>query len=203
MRRIWFLMLTLALLIAGCGGTATSSTPTPLPLTETFTTIDGSITFQYPAGWFVSELTGQITIAPTQASAEAVTPAPGQFQSRMIVGPISVVTGLAAESTPREVIEFFAQTLSGQGVTFSDPLEITIGTYSAARVEGTAADGQGVVMAVNMGNGNYNIVSATSAAGEMARFEPILRAILATMVYTPPPAAPSEIVPEATVEASG
>ncbi|MBZ0280068.1 MAG: hypothetical protein K8L97_04960 [Anaerolineae bacterium] len=203
MRRIGFLALALVLLIAGCGGTTASSTPTLLPLTETFTSIDGSISFKYPAGWFASEILGQITVANTQAAAEAATPAPGQFQTRMIVGPISAVTGLAAESTPQEVIQFFAQTLSAQGVTFSQPIDLTLGAYSAARVEGTAADGQGVVMAVNIGDGNYNIVSATSAIGEMTRFEPMLRLILETLVYTPPAAVPSEILPEVTAEASG
>lgn len=201
--RLFALVLALMVVVmAGCGGAA-NSTPTAAPLGETFTSSDESLTFKYPAGWFVSEIFGQVTVATTQAAAEAAAPAPGEFQTRMIIGPINAVAGLVPESTPRQVIEFFSESLSTQGVTFSEPTELTLGTYPAARVEGVAADGQGIVMAVNIGDGNYNIVSATSAQGEMGRFEPILHLILESVVYRPPAPATSEVVPEATVEASG
>lgn len=193
-KRILICIIFLAVLLAACTPPQAAA-PTPLTLSETFRTSDGLVSLRHPAGWYASEIAGQITIATTQAAAEAASPARGQFQVRMIVGPISAINGLAAESTPRQVIEFFAQTLAGQGVSFSTPTEFTIGRYSAARVEGSSADGQGVVMAVSLQNGIYNIISATSFLGEMTQFEPTLRAILESVSYGAPDATPEPSAP--------
>ncbi|MBL8163374.1 MAG: hypothetical protein JNJ61_15410 [Anaerolineae bacterium] len=196
-KRALVCIILLALLLAACTPppAAAPTPPAPLALTETFRTADGLVTLRYPAGWYASEITGQITIATTQTAAEAASPARGQFQMRMIVGPISAINGLAADSTPRQVLEFFAQTLAGQGVTFNTPAEFTLGSYNAARLEGSSADGQGTVMAVNLQNGIYNIASATSFLGEMTQFEPTLRAILESVTYGAPDATPEPSAP--------
>lgn len=194
LKRVLFAVLFLALLLAACAPTPPAA-PTPLALSETFRTADGLVTLRYPAGWYISEISGQITLATTQAAAEASAPARGQFQMRMIIGPISAINGLSAQSTPRQVIEFFAATLSGQGVSFSAPTEFAVGRYSAARVEGASADGQGVVLAVSLQNGIYNIASATSFLGEMTPFEPTLRAILESVSYGDPAATPEPGAP--------
>lgn len=197
MKKIYILwMVMLAALLAACGGGGVTAPPTPQLLTENIAT--GSVSFKYPTGWYVNNVAEQITIANSQAAAEANTPGAGQFQARMVVGPISAVSGLAAESTPIDVITTFKNALTTQGVTFSDPKAVTIGTYSAAQVDGSSIDGQGVVLAVNLGNGNYNIVSATSSPNEMPLFEPTLYAILETVTYTPPGQTPN-----ATQESSG
>ncbi len=179
------LLLLLVLLLVACGGRS-AATPTPLILTQNYVSGDGTISFQYPPDWVATVVSGQVTIANTQAAFEAQIPAPGQFQTRMIIGPIGSVSGLSAGVTPLDVVKFFADTLSSSGITFGSPTETTMGTRPAGRVEGMGTDGQGVILALDMGHGIYSIISATSSPGELSRFEGTLESILQTLVYVAP-----------------
>jgi len=185
--RFGFALLLVALV--ACSGAGAPATP--LPLTQSFQSGDSSITLNYPAGWVAQDLLGQVTVATTQAAIEAVAPPPGQFQARLFATPITAIQGLPAEATPRDVLGFFAESLSTSGVTFSQPSDLTIGGRAAARIEGSGTDGQAIVLAVNLGESNYVFATATSAPGEIGRFEPTLRAILESLTYTP-------LVPEST-----
>jgi hypothetical protein len=161
-------------------------------LTQPFQSSDGTITFNYPDGWIVNDVPGLVTIANSQAAIEAQNPAPGQFQARLFTTPISAIEGLGVAATPRDVLQFFADGLSTSGVTFNAPADLNIGTRAAARIEGSGTDGQALVLALNLDNGNYAFVSAISAPGEISRFEATLLAILNSLAYTPLP------IPEAT-----
>jgi hypothetical protein len=175
--------LTIGLVLAGCAGAAAPATPAPL--TQNFQSGDGTITFNYPDGWIINDAPGLVTIANGQAAIEAEVPAPGQFQARLFTTPISAIEGLGVAATPRDVLQFFADGLSTSGVTFNAPADLNIGTRAAARIEGSGTDGQALVLAMNLDNGNYAFVSAISAPGEISRFEPTLLAILNSLVYTP------------------
>lgn len=185
--RLLSLLTTLAigLVLAGCAGAAAPATPAPL--TQTFQSGDGTITFTYPDGWVINDGLGLVTIANSQAAIEAEDPAPGQFQARLFTTPISAIEGLGVVATPRDVLQFFAADLSTSGVTFNAPSDLTVGARPAARIEGSGTDGQGLVIAMNLDNGNYAFVTAISAPGENSRFEPTLLAILESLAYTPLP----------------
>jgi hypothetical protein len=188
----WLILALLAVALAACTNPGSSGVSgTAAPLTETFTSADGTVSFQYPSGWQVTERILQISIATSQEALEANSPTPGQFAARMLLGPAAAVSGLTTDSTPVEVVNQFITLLGEQdGTTFNPTSEITVGDRPAARVDGSAADGQGVLIAVNMGDGIYNIVSATSAPGELAQFEPTLLAILASVAYREPAVTP-------------
>jgi hypothetical protein len=135
---------------------------------------------------------GQVSIGNSQAALDAATPAPGQFQARLFGTPVSAIQGLQADATPNDVLGFFAESLSTSGVTFNKSSELTIGDHPAARIEGSGTDGQAIVLAVDLGGGNYVFATATSAPGEIPNFESTLLAILQSLTYTP------LAVPEAT-----
>ncbi|MBL8155834.1 MAG: hypothetical protein JNM70_16750 [Anaerolineae bacterium] len=176
------LPLIIALLFAACG--SPTGSPTPSALGQTLTAEDGTFSFQYPTGWYAQVISGQVTIANNQTAAENSFPTPGQFVARMFTGPISAVAGLTDQSTPTEVLQRFAESLGD--LQFGAPADLTIGPYPAARVEGSSPEGQGIILALNLGGGHYGIVSAVSAPGEMAQYEPTLLSILATLQYQPP-----------------
>lgn len=178
-------LLSIGLFLAGCAGAAAPATPAPL--TQTFQSGDGTIRFNYPDGWIINDAPGLVTIGNSQAAIEAVDPAPGQFQARLFTTPISAIEGLGVVATPRDVLQFFADDLSTSGVTFNAPADLTIGARPAARIEGSGTDGQGVVIAMNLDDGNYAFVSAISSPGEISRFEPTLLVILQSLAYTPLP----------------
>lgn len=189
----WLIIALLVIALAACttAGDSSGVSGTAAPLTESFTSGDGTVSFQYPSGWQVTEFIRQISIATSPEAVEATSPTPGQFAARMLLGPIAAVSGLTTESTPVEVVNNFMSVVGGQdGTTFNPTSEITVGSRPAARVDGSAADGQGVLIAVNMGDGIYNIVSATSAPGELAQFEPTLLAILESVTYSEPAVTP-------------
>lgn len=189
----WIALLSIGLLVAGCAGAAAPATPSAL--TEMFTSSDGTITLRYPAGWVASDAPGLVTIANVQAAIDAVVPAPGQFQTRLFTTPITAIQGMQADATPRDVLQFFAETLSTTGVTFNPATDVTVGTRTAARIDGAGSDGQAVVLAINLGEGNYAFATATSAPGELGRFEPTLLAMLESLAYAPLVAPTPEVTP--------
>lgn len=200
---VFFVVFLVAFLSACAGGNSATGTPAPVNQDFQTTTTDGVIALRYPSGWVTNIVNGQIIVANSPAAMDAASPAGGQFVARMVIGPINVISGLSTESTSREVIQFFAASLATTGIKFSDPVDVRIGTYGASRIAGSSSDGDGSITAVNMNEGIYNIVSAVSAAGEMAKFEQTLWTILATLTYTPPDPNTLQETPIATAEASG
>ncbi len=201
---LWLAGLLGICLLAACGGNAPEATAVPVSQNFQSEATGANVAFNYPTGWAASVSNGQILVANSQAALEATGPAAGQFAIRMLVGPISVLGGLTAESSAHDVILFFKTSLATTGVTFGDPLDMTIGSFSASRVQGSSTDGDGSITAVNMGDGIFNIASVVSAPGEMKQFEATLNAILATVSYQPiAPADSPDTAPAATTEASG
>lgn len=184
------ILLLLMSLLGACGGDVTT---TPAPLTQNFTSSASGISLQYPAGWVAGDLLGQVIVANFQGAETADVPAPGQFQARLFVTPLSAITGLPPDATPRQTLEFFAQSLTTTGATFNPAADITIGGHPTARIDGSSTDGQAVVFVIDLGQGNFLFASATAAPGELAQFEPTLTLILTTITYTAP-----EVTPEAT-----
>jgi hypothetical protein len=201
---LWLTGLLVAILLAACGGTTVQGTPAPVDQSFSSEATGGNITFNYPSGWVANVTNGQIVIANSQAAVAAASPSSGQFLIRMLVGPVSVITGLDAQSTAHDVILYFKNSLATKGVTFGDPINLTIGNFGASRLQASSSDGDGSITAVNMGQGMYNIASVTSASGEMKQYEATLDAILATVSYQPvAPADSPDAAPAATSEASG
>lgn len=184
------LAIITGLLLAACAA-APAPAATPTPLGQVYTAPDGRLSFQYPLGWVVAGEPTQIQLANSRMALTATRPRPGQFQARITAGPIAARPGLTAEATPRQVVDSFVAAIQ-QGMdapTFGEPADVLIGALPAGRVEATTADGQAVLLAVNLGGGIYAIVSGVAAPGELAAFEPALLAIIQTLVYTLPEAA--------------
>ena len=76
----WLVLALVAVVLAACTNTGDSSgaSGTAAPLTETFTSADGSVSFQYPSGWLVTERILQISIATSQEAIEASSPVSGR-----------------------------------------------------------------------------------------------------------------------------
>jgi hypothetical protein len=175
--------LLLLLMSSGCGaaGGAISTPVEALPLTRPFFSEDGTIAFQYPEDWYAMVVSGQITVANNQMAAETSLPTSGQFVARMFVGRIDAVGGLESGASPLSAVQLFAQSVGD--IQFGAAQELVIGTSPAARIDGTGPDGQAVIIAADMGNGIYNVVSGLSAAGELGRYDATLLAIIASVNY--------------------
>jgi hypothetical protein len=202
-KQLWLIGLLLLTALAACGGNVPAATALPTNQIYQSNTAGGDLSFYYPAGWVVSTNNGQIIVANSQTAMDASAPSSGQFRIQMLPGPISAFGNFDAQTVPSAVIQYLLPRISTQGVQYSSSTDLTIGAYPASRAKASAGDGEGSITAVNMGNGIYNIVSASSAAGELAQFQPTLDAILATVLYSAPVVKPGQAAPAATAEAAG
>jgi hypothetical protein len=181
---LWLAGLLLVVLLAACGAGAVAPTATPVYQTFQTSAIGANVAFSYPEGWVALVDKGQIVVANSSAAVQSASPQSGQFIIRMVIGPISVISGLSPSSTAQEVVQFFVKSIGSTGVTFGDTADLTLGAYSAARVAVSSSDGQGNITAVSMGDGIFNIASVVSANGELKQYEPVLDTILASLVYS-------------------
>jgi hypothetical protein len=189
--RLPFIITLILFLLAACsGGTTTAPTPTALPLSQSITSASGTVTLSYPAGWAASAESVVIKVGNTPDVLNAPAPAAGQFQMRVATGPVDALPDVNADARPRDILTHFTKGISSGALNLSAISEVNIGSHSAARLDVTAKDGQGAIIALNLGDGIYALISANSAPNELAKFEPSMNAIIDSIRYTAPEATP-------------
>jgi hypothetical protein len=202
------------------------ATAEAMELDATFTSEDGSISFMYPSGWFVSEETGEILLASSEDEASNTeTPPSGAFRATILVSPITELDmGLSADATPLEVLQVVADAIAGADTAeateeagdateeagdaedifaFEEPEEMTVGTHDAASLTGKRGDSDVVVWVIRLDDNVYAAIIAATASSELADLEPTLAAVAETITYTPMDAAVTEATEEATEQAGG
>jgi hypothetical protein len=189
--RLPFITTLILLVLAACSsGTPTAPTPTALALTQSINSANGTVTLSYPAGWAASAESVVIKVGNTADVLNAPAPAAGQFQMRVATGPVDALPDVSADAKPRDILTHFTKGIASSALTLSAVGDVTIGSHSAARVDVTAKDGQGAIIALNLGDGIYALISANSAPNELAKFEPSMNAIIDSIRYTAPEATP-------------
>jgi hypothetical protein len=206
------------------------ATDEAVTLDATFTSEDGSVTFDYPANWVVQEQSpNQFVLASSQEAFDTTTGAPGtgDFLAVIFVNSIDDMPELSPGATPAEVVDAFALSLNeilgdegdaGSETTeeateeagdvateeagmFGEPTETTVGDRDAARIEASRDDGDAVVYAIDLGDDVFAVIVGASASGEMSDFDAVLQAIAETITYTPMES--EEATEEATEESGG
>src|SRR5215207_9865737 len=123
----------LLMLIAGCSllvslPVLAQDTPA-LPLTATFTSDDGSFSFEYPADWVVEEQRGTAVLASSENTLAASQQAPrGEIRVTLYAGPTDTLPGLEA-GAPLELVLAAATILVSQDATcepFSVPERLEV-----------------------------------------------------------------------------
>jgi ABC-type multidrug transport system fused ATPase/permease subunit len=159
-------------------------------LTQTFQRSDGSLRFDYPNGWLVEEVDGQIFLLNTAEilNNPGQTLRSGQFIANILIGPASDVVGLDSGASARQFAEALVariQQRAGAAARINGPSDLTLGSFEAARFDSSASDGQLLVIVVNLGDGLFALAFGNTVPGEVEQFEPALRQILATMQFRP------------------
>jgi len=179
------LLLLAALLLA-----ALLRTPAPAfaqeALSQTYTTLDGALTFAHPAGWAVVEQFGTITLANSQAALDALNRAavPGAGQVTVaIVPPAGLVEqlaliGLGPVSSPDALLADYVALL-GADASFSPPQAVATGEHRVVRVSGSALGTAQALYGVDLGAGGMALVAAAAPDdATLAAVEPTLLAII-------------------------
>ncbi len=156
-------------------------------LNMTYASGDGKLAFNYPTDWSIREESGQVLIGNSTAAlddtASDATTTPGEFKGGIAIVQASRIQGLPQNAGPRDVLNVFIQSLSSE--TPIAPTDTTIGSRPAARAEFSDATGQVVLYSLEVQPGIYALISAGSATGELATYEPTLLAIAASIRYSP------------------
>jgi hypothetical protein len=165
------------------------------PLDETYTSPSGALSFDYPSGWEVDDSDPYgILIASSVEALEAEAIPEGEtgallFEPALVnalINEIDPDTEYTLANVTRTVAEgVFA---GGEGVQVGEGEEVTLGDYSAVRTAiqvGDGSDGDALILGLDLGNGAIALVVAVSAPGEMPDQEPTIRAIAASIRYTP------------------
>jgi WD40 repeat protein len=162
--------------------------------TETYTGDNGALTFDYPAGWVfgTSEGPGDVLFGNISAAIAEHDDGllPGQI-AVLLMNPSWLAWGLA-EELPAEtlnvqkVAELFAEpfnSLGSPGVI--DQVELTLGGYPAVRVDAAVPEADIILFVLDVGDGYFLVMFATTAPGEREQMTPVVLAIAESVDYDP------------------
>jgi len=164
--------------------------PLPLPaLGATYTTSDGAVSYQYPAGWNVIEQGG------AQFVAEPGTTQLNSGHFIVVVYPDAHQVGSMTnvQGTALELLQADAAAGAQQDVTYSEPVPILFGDYMAAYAYTTSAalgmDTIEFIVETEFGT-HYAMLSALTVPGEISSAVPTALAMAQSLVglgtTTPP-----------------
>jgi hypothetical protein len=165
----------------------TTSAGTIPPLTESYTTNDKKLTFNYPQGWVAGEVNqGVILIANSQTILQRSSNdlQSGEVEIQMIVGPASSIRGVTAGAKPSEVLDAVRTIYQSQNVTnLSDNNALTLGEHAAARLTAIEGNNAVAITVVDLGNDNIALAFAYAFPGELDLYLKGIDAVLATLQY--------------------
>ena len=165
------------------------------PLPNTFVSQDGSITFDYPEGWIVTEDPYEgIMLATSETAldnANAQTLVSGDFALMLMPPSISITltsaSGITADTSITDALTAIVGMIEGSdGPAFGTPAEMDLGDVSAARVDGTLDEGDYMIALIRFSPDAYLISVGISAPGTMSQFDDALDAILASVSFESP-----------------
>lgn len=155
-------------------------------LTQSFTSADGTFSFQYPGDWTAQEVFGTIILANSEAASNAFMQG-GELESGQAVvlvlppSAVAATLGVSGIASPEEMISVvIGDVVEG----FSEAELLTIGDKPALR---TVGDDQGqtlIVFAVDFGDGGVGAIVQGTVPGEESELEATTRAMIATMEAT-------------------
>jgi sugar lactone lactonase YvrE len=163
-------------------------------LTETYTTLDGTLTFNYPGGWVTQEEFGSILLANSEETMNALMEV-GEMsagQAAIVVLPPAALEaqfgmiGLALDQGPAVVADEYIALVGEE--SFGEPEEVTIGGKPAVRVTGDLGGQAQTLYVVDLGEGGLAMVAVAAAPDELGQAQATSEAVIATMDAKPIPA---------------
>lgn len=209
------LSLLFILLLMMVAWPAVAQDATALDLTETYTSPDGRVSFDYPAEWVFEErelsegeyvdvrLGNTPDVLDQFAEVFGTGLEPGQLYIEVAVGELNQVTdgldGVTSESSMVEILELAFQAADSVEIQFGEIVALEIGGRPAARIDASPKDGgEGFVLLVDYGDNLIGGVAVGAATGELTDWEATVLAIIASIQIE----AAGEATPEATATES-
>ena len=183
-------LLTVALMAGGMSAFAQDGP-------QTFTSADGTITFEYPAGWVGEEFFGMIVLANSQEALDAILGDAERIESGqalvIVATPEAMATdgamfGYTPEMPLEDVVNGYAVNVVGLE-DVSEPESGSAGDHAIAYVEATMDAGEVRVYGVQLDEGAVGMAVLATAAGELDASVADAESIVRSMTYQAPPEA--------------
>ena len=164
--------------------------PQSLPLTETYTSQDGTLTYNYPQGWINEEVDGQIIYSDPAMLDGSQDGLKGLI---LLIAASWVDTGTYLDDTiryaqnPSEGLNALLS-LMGQAsseVNTQNVRSFTINGRAASRAFMVIDKTDFAIIIFDEGDGGLYSVLAFSQEGRLRQFEPTVMAIIQSLEYTP------------------
>lgn len=176
-------------------------------LSQTYTSADGALTFDYPEGWLVSEEMGLgVVVADTQYALEMLGAGtaempPDVFVMLMLTSIMDlpgIPMGLTSDSTPMEVATLLGEDLvidfSGEGSTVSPAVPLAINDRRAARMDAVGTEEGVELMLLVFDTGQTtSAILAVGSLGYVEQYKDTVLQIAETVrvsIVEPPTAEP-------------
>jgi len=164
------------------------------PLTQTYTSDDGALKFDYPEGWVAD---GFGTMAMVGSSAEVTNLAGDDLQSGQVL--VTVIATSAEEIRQQLSITgeikaealakaFLKEAQEGNIQITLEPTTIPNLGVEAIKLAGVEGQTESFIVIMILADSNVALVVASTPPGEAAAYEETLLGIAASLVFTPPAA---------------
>ncbi len=159
-------------------------------LTETYVSPDERLTLRYPEGWIVNtEDEGITLIATSEGMVDAIDDAVpvGEAAMALLFSDNDPTDEQLFESeTPSAILSRFVELIGESGdARFTEPVRYMLAGLEGARATGRLDSNEVLVIALDLGDGVFEVAIAVTASGEMDRFEGKMIAILESVNYLP------------------
>lgn len=176
------------------GNDANASSAVELSQSETIEAAEfgGSITVNYPEGWFVQGEGGAVIITSNEDAASIEDPASlDEIPAGTVLVSASVVPaemaglmGAGEDSTPADIIELFSGFMAGEDMPeFGEIEEIEIDGNPAARTTGSTDLMSATMYAIEK-DGNFTFAFGVTRPDEADANAEVIQAIAASMEFT-------------------
>lgn len=162
--------------------------------TESFTSSDHRVSFNYPSDWSTDEsFPGLIQIGNDPSTFERIMndtedPLPDGSILTLIFTPSltqMLFEGEQPESLQQVWEMYQAQAEEDDTTTISEPADISLGDHAALKISITSSTEEGVLIIIDF-DGEYVIVSSRSPLGQFADYELLVEALLESLTYSIP-----------------
>ncbi len=161
------------------------------PLTETYTSADGTFSFNYPEGWATEELVGTILLADSQETMEAFFQT-GVVVSGQVYGVILTPGALAeelgwseipADLDPATLLRDYMADLGEE--SFGEPESLVAGDIPIARATGEVDGQEADVYAIDLGPSGVAMAVLATVPGELEQYDALMLAMIGSIEAKP------------------
>ncbi|NJN15035.1 MAG: hypothetical protein HC822_01345 [Oscillochloris sp.] len=170
---------------------APSPEPTPIALAETLRNEFGGYSLRYPAGWATNELSGTLTLAPTDAGLIASNPGTG-LMITIDATPLATLAeqyGPAAAVDPETFFEVSSGAAQQAGYTISATVPITIDGRSGLAADLSAPGGAGRLVVLIGEDHAVRVLGQAAPDGWLSQRDLFERMVAAIELFAATPSA--------------